>query len=148
MQVGVQHEPSGVEQFVSESVPVESFVLEQGRMKTDGDRPRVQPQSTTTDQLAAPFLKTGHAQSVIVYVEPFNGKPVSDPRAKNRFNVARKGSQDLDDDVLVNDWWRSGDGCVGKRTTLFLAHEPATWAPLQEASRQQRWLLTWPNRWQ
>ena len=31
VQVGVQHEPSGVEQFVSESVPVESLILEQGR---------------------------------------------------------------------------------------------------------------------
>ena len=143
----MQHEPSGVEQFVSESVPVEGFVLEQGRMKTDGDRPWVQPQSTTTDQLAAPFLKTGHAQSVIVYIEPFNGKLVSNPRKKHRFNVAGEGCQDLVDDVLMNGWWRSGGGCVGERTTLFLAHEPATRAPLQEASRQQRWLLTWPNRW-
>ena len=87
VQFGMEHQPGCVEKFVSKGVPVEHLVLNERRVQTDGDLARVKAQAASANQFSTAFLKTRHAQAVVVYVQPFHREPVSDPRQKDGFNV-------------------------------------------------------------
>ena len=122
-----------MEEFVSKGVAIERLILEQGRMQADGDFARVEAKTAATDEFVAAFLKTGHAQAVVVHIEPLDGEAVGNPRQEHGFNMTGKRCKNGVHHVFRNAWRLGGHRRVGEWPTLFLAHVRATKHPLQEA---------------
>ena len=133
MKFGVKHEACGVEEFVSKGVAIQRLILKQGRMQADGDFTRVEAKTAATDEFVAAFLKTGHAQAVVVHIEPLDGEAVGNPRQEHGFNMTGKRRQNGVHHVFGDAGCLSRHRRVGEWPTLFLAHVKATKHPLQEA---------------
>jgi hypothetical protein len=133
MKFGVKHQACGVEEFVCKGVAIECLILEQGRMQADGDFSRVKAKAATADEFVAALLKPGHAQAVVVDIEPLDSETVGNPRQEHGFNMTGKRRQNRIHHVFWNAGRLGGDRRVGEWPTLFLAHVWATKHPLQEA---------------
>ena len=122
-----------MEEFVCKGVAVERLVFEQSWMQADGDITGVKAKAPTAGKFVAAFFEAGHAQTVVVHVQPLNAETVGDPRPEDGFHVTGKRRQHSIDHVFGDRWWFGGYRRVGEWPTLLLAHVWATKHPLQEA---------------